>query len=156
MMIHLYNCIARNVLIILQRFLLLFFFSLLPPYVVIWNYNFNHLNSLKKNIFISITIKISLDDVDNGNSNEFKILFAECKKLLQNNNGTLRVVLMSSNKSRNLMYNKQQDVMKTMQMNGFNLIQSVNPMTTTAMVPNFEEIEYLIHGNEIDQEKICL
>ena len=40
---------------------------------------------------------------------------------------------MSSNKSRNLMYNKQQDVMKTMQMNGFNLIQSVNPMTTTAM-----------------------
>ena len=127
--------------------------SLLPPYVVIWNYNFNHLNSLKKNSFISITIKISLDDVDNGNSNEFKILFAECKKLLQNNNGTLRVVLMSSNKSRNLMYNKQQDVMKTMQMNGFNLIQSVNPMTTTAMVPNFEEIEYLIHGNEIDLEK---
>ena len=43
---------------------------------------------------------------------------------------------------------------EVMQMNGFNLIQSVNPVTTTAMVPEKEEeIEYLIHGNEIELEK---
>ena len=75
---------------------------------VMWEYDFESLNSLSKNSFAAITVKIDLaleseNDFYN-NSNGLDTLVSSCKRLIQHN-GTIRIVSYWSTLSGNSVTN---------------------------------------------------
>ena len=66
-----------------------------PKNVVMWEYDFESLNSLSKNSFAAITVKIDLAlESENdfySKSNGLDMLVSSCKRLIQHD-GTIRIV----------------------------------------------------------------
>ena len=115
-----------------------------PKTVVMWEYDFESLNSLSKNSFAAITVKIDLaleseNDFYNK-SDGLDMLVSNCKRLIQHN-GTIRIVSYWSTLSGNSVTNSVKYHSKLIQIlkkYDFLVIDQLGPMTTTSRIPNFE------------------